>query len=136
MESAQEAIEGPALQFDELVSILVVMESAQEGWRQGCCIPCSRVSILVVMESAQEVAYPVENLFSHVGFNPCCNGKCSGSDQISDPLKSILLVSILVVMESAQEACFRSAFPARTSGFNPCCNGKCSGSIVKIWQSV
>ena len=61
------------------VSILVVMESAQEGiwdWWQRCQ---NRVSILVVMESAQE-------------------------DFASWAVPCGTAVSILVVMESAQEA--------------------------------
>ena len=36
-------------------------------------------------------------------FNPCCNGKCSGSDPADIAVAAVMKVSILVVMESAQE---------------------------------
>ena len=89
-----------------------------------------------------------------MSFNPCCNGKCSGSRLPGRPVRPERLVSILVVMESAQEVragFLRGGFPAlvsilvvmesaqeamsvsgpmySTSSFNPCCNGKCSGRI-------
>ena len=86
------------------VSILVVMESAQEA--VGCWpapVP-EWVSILVVMESAQEVKGSINTCSSGNCFNPCCNGKCSGSFSFK-PFRFVNRhVSILVVMESAQEA--------------------------------
>ena len=90
-------------------------------------------------------------LKSMSGFNPCCNGKCSGSqyggeavhaEQVSIlvvmesaqeaetvmEIIAAIAVSILVVMESAQEERLRRPLSWAAAGFNPCCNGKCSGS--------
>ena len=64
----------------------------------------------------------------HLGFNPCCNGKCSGSITPSTIPRWNSSVSILVVMESAQEARPGAFRKERNPRFNPCCNGKCSGS--------
>ena len=80
MESAQEGELWCIEQALEWVSILVVMESAQE-----VCAGQDRrdggapVSILVVMESAQEVERRAVRQHRGKRFNPCCNGKCSGS---------------------------------------------------------
>ena len=85
------------------VSILVVMESAQEVHRGGHALAeLPNVSILVVMESAQEA-------------NPEHQQGCDKH------------VSILVVMESAQEECITPKALLQFGRFNPCCNGKCSG---------
>ena len=85
------------------------------------------VSILVVMESAQEVSPQIFTTDMDIGFNPCCNGKCSG--RIPSGVSSIRpnFVSILVVMESAQEVIVFTTITVIGIGFNPCCNGKCSG---------
>ena len=91
------------------VSILVVMESAQEVPLHFHQRPDRQVSILVVMESAQEAVSRRYSFSSHVCFNPCCNGKCSGSRRAGSN-------------------------PARgPQSFNPCCNGKCSGSGAFIF---
>ena len=87
------------------VSILVVMESAQEGRWSFSDLVMWLVSILVVMESAQEVRAANVKELRTWGFNPCCNGKCSGSVYVSAHHSAELQVSILVVMESAQEEC-------------------------------
>ena len=61
------------------VSILVVMESAQEGQDRAGFSGMWYVSILVVMESAQEEDRAEAEANFRACFNPCCNGKCSGS---------------------------------------------------------
>ena len=80
MEGAQE-VRNSRRYFESLrVSILVVMEGAQEVGRDGLSQGIEKVSILVVMEGAQEAssAFPLAWIASC--FNPCCNGRCSGSD--------------------------------------------------------
>ena len=85
------------------VSILVVMESAQEDHAGHQRYLCLLVSILVVMESAQEVPAGFALGIPAGSFNPCCNGKCSGSWLSTCLMLRKIPVSILVVMESAQE---------------------------------
>ena len=66
---------------DAEVSILVVMESAQEVPSYYLFSVLTIVSILVVMESAQEESFASLKIRHIRSFNPCCNGKCSGSSQ-------------------------------------------------------
>ena len=54
------------------------MESAQEARAAAVSRLPSEVSILVVMESAQEDLRSMGLRISSNRFNPCCNGKCSG----------------------------------------------------------
>ena len=131
------------------------MESAQEAdWSFCASSSPPRVSILVVMESAQEEWKRLIGSNRAQGFNPCCNGKCSGSDERGKFKSLALAVSILVVMESAQEVRCPGRWHSETAvsilvvmesaqeaervplaaekknSFNPCCNGKCSGRDV------
>ena len=55
------------------------------------------------MESAQEVRKGDPVAIRSGCFNPCCNGKCSGSGIAERKRRIRPCVSILVVMESAQE---------------------------------
>ena len=79
MESAQEATSTTRRTAEAKVSILVVMESAQEAEAMQPHVNAWLVSILVVMESAQEAISPWITAVVTFSFNPCCNGKCSGS---------------------------------------------------------
>ena len=80
MESAQEGRKFEVDMTSAYVSILVVMESAQEAAFANHSTNMKKiVSILVVMESAQEGSGTGFESPQRAGFNPCCNGKCSGS---------------------------------------------------------
>ena len=56
-----------------------MLRKEQDGFQAGEVI---EVSILVVMESAQEAFPKHSEILTQVGFNPCCNGKCSGRKKI------------------------------------------------------
>ena len=79
MESAQEGEIPVGGVRNSIVSILVVMESAQEAAEEAEIKNLKNVSILVVMESAQEGRALCGSYDAASSFNPCCNGKCSGS---------------------------------------------------------
>ena len=93
------------------------MESAQEGSDEKELTLPAGVSILVVMESAQEAYLGVGTLLTGGSFNPCCNGKCSGRGGVGPAGPRTPVVSILVVMESAQEARQSVALSAGKNSF-------------------
>ena len=103
MESAQE-VSGPMGKMaGKGVSILVVMESAQEAY----AIKWGNLQYVRFNPCCNGKCSGRGNCYTIVkalpSFNPCCNGKCSGSIRLGTRPPGGHRVSILVVMESAQE---------------------------------
>ncbi len=77
------------------------------------------------MEDVKE-HYPLNaNRPKGKSFNPCFNGRCKRTKEISNVVNKQRLVSILVLMEDVKELSAKRFRPDLFSGFNPCFNGRC-----------
>ena len=57
--------------------------------------------------------------------NPCCNGRCTRTSQVS-VMVSVIVVLILVVMEDALALARNNLKIYTMDSLNPCCNGRCT----------
>ena len=108
------------------VSILFVMEDAREVPSNLRLYRIAAVSILVLMEDAWEDKNKLLLYYTKQSFNPCCRGRCSGSQRHF----------ITWILRTRFNPCCSGRCSGRagiiTAGrpitrFNPCCGGRCSG---------